>query len=565
MGASQTPLASVGARSRSARLHGAWRAARRRGDLGRHGLVSRADDILSGILSVSSEGVVVTDEAMRILLFSRGAEAIFGYEAGEVVGQPIERLIPAPHRASHRQHTRRFAEGSQQSRRMSARSEVMGLTKQGQVLPLEVGLSRVSTPEGIIFTAIVRDLTEQRRGEAELEQAVAEAQAANRAKSAFLAAMSHEIRTPLNGVLGMAQALEMDEHDPRKLERLVVIRQSGEALLGILNDLLDLSKIEAGRLELEEAEFDLGEVVGSVHAVFVGLAASKGLELTMRLSRRSAGIYRGDPLRLRQILHNLISNAVKFTEHGRVSVMVARETGGFLRIRVRDTGIGIPPERAVRLFQKFEQADSSTSRRFGGTGLGLAICRDLATMMGGSISLSSAAGRGAVFDVVLSLPRVGAVKSRPAKLVSPLAPMVAQSMRILVAEDNMTNQLVLGTLLNQFGFDPTMVANGQEAVEAWERRRWDLILMDVQMPLMDGLTATGVIRGREAAQGQPRTPILALTANAMSHQEAEYLRAGMDGVVAKPIEVGELIGAIARIQELAVEQQAPLSACAERG
>ncbi|MFZ5720587.1 MAG: ATP-binding protein [Pseudomonadota bacterium] len=535
-------------RSREART-ARWRAAR--GDLRRAlairaGLPSRLEDVLVRILNISSEGIIVADRDLRILLFSAGAETIFGYSAKEVLGQPIEMLIPPEHRPGHDGHVARFAAGAVLSRRMRGRDEVVGLSKTGETIPVEVGLSKLPTEHGLIFTAIVRDISERRRTEAALTQAAQEAKAANEAKSAFLAAMSHEIRTPLNGVLGMAQAMARDELPDRQRERLEVIRQSGESLIAILNDLLDLSKIEAGKMQLEEVEFDLDQLATSAHATFQALAAQKGLEFDVRIDPRAGGAYRGDPLRLRQILHNLISNAIKFTEVGGVTVELSR-AGRSLVMTVRDTGMGVSPEQLERLFDKFEQADISTTRRFGGTGLGLAICRDLAAMMGGRINAASTLGTGATFRVELPLPRVNAKRAiaeaaEPDAAWTPDAPL-----RVLVAEDNLTNQLVIRTLLNQLGIEPTMVPDGRAAVAAWEQEPWDVILMDVQMPEMDGPTAAAIIRRRELDQGQPRTPILALTANAMEHQANEYRQAGMDGVIAKPIEVGKLFSALAAL------------------
>ncbi|MFZ5669193.1 MAG: ATP-binding protein [Pseudomonadota bacterium] len=377
------------------------------------------------------------------------------------------------------------------------------------------------------------------RAQAREERAAAEA--ANAAKSAFLATMSHEIRTPLNGVLGMTQAIAADTLSPIQRERLDVIRQSGEALLAILNDILDLSKIEAGKLELEEIAFDLGEVARGAHSAFTALANKKGVSFALDIEA-GKGAYRGDPTRVRQILYNLVSNALKFTETGEIRVTAARE-GGDLVLAVADTGVGIAPEVAARLFDSFSQADASTTRRFGGTGLGLAICRRLADLMGGSIGVESAVGRGSTFTVRLPLERIGEERGQVQPPV-PDAPPPALSIRVLAAEDNSVNQLVLKTLLHQIGVEPTLVGDGRAAVDAWATAAWDVILMDVQMPVMDGPDAVREIRAREAASGRRRTPILALTANAMSHQIAEYLAAGMDGHVAKPIEVSRLIEAL---------------------
>ncbi len=386
-----------------------------------------------------------------------------------------------------------------------------------------------------------RTALRQARGQARAGAQAAEG--ANEAKSAFLATMSHEIRTPLNGVLGMAQAMAAETLSPVQRERLDIIDQSGKALLAILNDILDLSKIEAGKLELEEIEFDLGDVARGAHSAFTALANKKGLSFALDIDQ-ARGVYRGDPTRLRQILYNLISNALKFTEHGEIRVIALRMDDN-LRFTVADTGMGIPPEALAKLFVKFAQVDASTTRRFGGTGLGLAICQQLSRLMGGVIEVDSELGRGSTFTVILPMPRVG--EEKPATpLPSPDVPHRDSSpgLRVLAAEDNTVNQLVLKTLLHQIGVEPVVVADGAAALEAWEAGHWDAILMDVQMPVMDGPTATRAIRERERQTGRPRTPIIALTANAMSHHVADYLAAGMDDHVAKPIEAGRLFQAL---------------------
>ncbi|HEY8573673.1 ATP-binding protein [Phenylobacterium sp.] len=383
---------------------------------------------------------------------------------------------------------------------------------------------------------------------------------ANKAKSDFLATMSHEIRTPLNGVLGMAQAMEAEALPAKQKERLDVIRQSGEVLLMLLNDLLDISKIESNRLELEDGLVDVAELADQAGAAFAPICQAKGVRLKVWVSDAAKGLRRGDPVRVRQIVYNLLSNAVKFTGEGRVGLHISAN-GDELVIEVTDSGAGIAPEVLATLFERFTQADATTTRRYGGSGLGLSISRALARLMGGDISVESAMGVGSTFTARINLPVAqGAVKpakaastrmaAKPAKARPKRKPKETDAgLRILAAEDNPTNRLVLQTLLEQIGLFATFVENGREAVEAWRKGRWDVVLMDIQMPEMDGLAATREIRREEAARGLVRTPIVALTANAMAHQVAEYTAAGMDGLAPKPIQLPQLIGAIEQVLE----------------
>jgi signal transduction histidine kinase/ActR/RegA family two-component response regulator len=392
-----------------------------------------------------------------------------------------------------------------------------------------------------------RSRTALRQARAEALRGEVAAEAANAAKSTFLATMSHEIRTPLNGVLGMAQAMAGDKLSKVQRERLSVVHQSGEALLAILNDVLDLSKIEAGKLDLEHIEFDLAEVVRGAYSAFTALANKKGLSFAVEIDP-ARGRYMGDPTRLRQVLYNLISNALKFTEAGEVRV-TARRSGAMLEIAVADTGVGISPDGMARLFGKFEQEDSSTTRRFGGTGLGLAICRELAQLMGGEMSVESELGKGSRFILRAPLERIGDEKPPAEYAPPPPSERQALGLRVLAAEDNAVNQLVLKTLLHQLGVEPVVVDCGEAVIDAWETGDWDVILMDIQMPDMDGMTATARIRERERETGRPRTPIVALTANAMAHHIEQYLAAGMDSHVSKPIQAMALFEAVVAVTQ----------------
>jgi PAS domain S-box-containing protein len=363
------------------------------------------------------------------------------------------------------------------------------------------------------------------------------------AMSGFLATMGHELRTPLNGVLGMAQSMGRGELSPQQRERLATIEASGAALLSLLNDLLDLSKIEAGKIELEDGVVDVDVLAHEARAVFGELIRDEDVTFSISAADDARGCWRGDPTRIRQMLHNLISNAVKFTGHGSIRVDISAGDGGLV-FKIQDSGIGIAADKLDAVFERFVQADASTTRRFGGSGLGLTICRDLVVLMGGDILVESVEGRGTTFTVNLPLERL----ERPSKAPD-AAPAVgpapgAVPLRVLAAEDNPINQIVLRTLLGEVGLEATIVGNGQEALDAWRNRPWDIVLMDIQMPVMDGVTAVKSMREIERREGRVRTPVIAVTANAMAHQEATYRAAGMDAMVAKPINLTLLLGAM---------------------
>jgi signal transduction histidine kinase/CheY-like chemotaxis protein len=394
-----------------------------------------------------------------------------------------------------------------------------------------------------------------------LRDARDEADAANRAKSAFLATMTHEIRTPLNGILGMAQAMAAEPLPEVQKQRLGVVQQSGAALLAILNDVLDLSKIEAGKLQIETVAFDLAEVLTQAAQAYAGTAEAKGLKLALEIAPEADGRYLGDPTRIRQIAYNFLSNAVKFTETGGVRLAV-RPVGERIEISVSDTGPGLTSEQLARLFKPYAQAEASNFRTHGGTGLGLAICRQLAGLMGGEVRVESTPGEGSTFTLALPLAAAGE-DAAPAEAPEAAADDVAdQEIRVLAADDNATNRLVLQTLLAQAGITPTMVEDGAQALAAWRAQPWDVVLLDVQMPVMDGIDAARAIRAEEAAGGRPRTPIVALTANVMTHQLASYREAGMDDCVAKPIEAARLYAALAQAVAGAAQDAAPASPAA---
>ena len=403
---------------------------------------------------------------------------------------------------------------------------------------LTLGIS-VSLAVLYVFNSAVINM----RNAQALEGAQREAVEANQAKSAFLAMMSHELRTPMNGVLGMAHALKQTRLDDRQAAQVEMLVRSGDGLMAILNDILDVSKIEAGKLELEAIAFDLGEVIERVMDLWQETASAKSVALSYEVAPGAPRWLEGDPNRLRQIMLNLVSNALKFTANGEVRLSVRplmndiKDRARF-EIAVSDTGIGMTAEQQAKLFQSFTQADAATTRKFGGTGLGLAICRQLTDLMNGEITVESEPGRGSTFRVVLDLPRTEAVE-----LAEPEAEGVGLGhLSILVAEDNPINQAVVRAVLEAVGARLETANDGAEALEMLREKTFDLVLMDVHMPRMDGIEALRRIRAGET--GDARQPVIALTADAMPGEDQKLLAHGFDDVQGKPIQPLALIAAI---------------------
>ncbi len=408
----------------------------------------------------------------------------------------------------------------------------------------------------LFFVSAAGALAWQFRLSRHLRTARRRAEAASRSKSEFLANMSHEIRTPLNGIVAMADTLSRARLEPREHEMAEVIRTSGITLERLLSDILDTARIESGQVTIEPTPFHLGEAVRGIAALWQPPADKKGVALTIDIDPALDGMVQGDPVRIRQVLTNLVSNALKFTAAGSVRLTAARTDGGLVRFTVVDTGVGFDDGQKDRIFGRFQQADGSITRRFGGTGLGLAISRDLAELMGGTLDCHSSPGHGATFHFDVPLPRAEVMTSdADAAEIG----VVGMAMRILLADDHPANRKVIEIMLSETEAELVMVENGQEALDAFAAGAFDLVLMDMQMPVMDGLTATAAIRALETERGGRRTPLLMLTANALADHVTAGHEAGADGHLAKPITMTSLFGAIdaaMKAVDLINEQQA---------
>jgi PAS domain S-box-containing protein len=490
------------------------------------------------IFENSPSAITVTDSQERIVAWNKMAEKMLGMNQKDLFNKPVHELYTV-------EEWKRMRALDIRKKGMLSDIVTTVIRRDGSLLDVNASIAVLKNSEGKIVGSIgiLYDISQQKLVEKELVTSKLVAEEANHAKSVFLAKMSHEVRTPMNAVIGMLDlTLDTTLTDEQK-DNLVVAKDSAQNLLSLINDILDLSRAEAGKVMIEEMEIQVADIVKNVCKGLAVLARSKQIDLLWTIDPKLPRVLIGDAVRLRQVLMNLVNNAVKFTHQGKVEVHIKVESLSdkdcVVKFDVIDQGIGIPPKNLATIFDVFTEAHNTTARRYGGTGLGLAICKKLVEMMRGQLWVDSVEGKGSTFHftiifghrphAMLKLKDTGATEG------GTVLPEELKNLRILVAEDNLINQKITVKILEKFGWQSTTALNGQEVLDLLNKQAFDIILMDDQMPVLDGVAATQVIR-REEKQTGLHVPIIAMTANAMAGDRERYLESGMDGYVSKPID-----------------------------
>jgi len=510
------------------------------------------------IVNTAVDGIITIDERGIISSFNPAAERLFGYLEEEVTGQNVTVLMPSPYKDEHATYIANYLRTGE-PKVIGKGREAIARRKDGTTFPMDLAVSEMRLGEQRMFTGILRDITERKLAEEELLEAKEAAEKADQAKSEFLANMSHEIRTPMNSIIGFTQLLLDEELSAEHRDALETIKGSGERLMSLIDEILDLSKIEADSIILEEVPFRLESLVLEAIELVRPRVEEKSIKIRYDLEEGSQWVV-GDPTRVRQVLLNLITNAVKFTEQGEIltTVKTLEETQDrvSVEVAVSDTGIGIPKDKLDTIFEVFTQADGSTTRKYGGTGLGLTISQRLVRQMGGEIRVESREGKGSTFRFNLWLkkgPAEADLDKRPAAPEGLAEEQgIERALKILLAEDDPANQKMTMLMLQKMGHTVELAQDGVEPVEMAQTRTYDIILMDIQMPRMGGLEATEKLH-----QAKVKTPIVAMTASVMKGDREWFLEAGMDDYVAKPIRRDILRNILSRYAGLKPASEAP--------
>ncbi len=513
-----------------------------------YGKMQRNKFRLQALLETTVDPIVVINEHGIIRDFNRAVQGFLGYTASELIGQNVKILMPEPYRSEHDGYLENYRR-TQQAKIIGAGREVVAQHKNGRCIPIRLAVGKVDRYPGEeqLFVGLITDISERRALEASLRETATRAEQAALVKSRFLANMSHEIRTPINAIVGFSELLQQTDLSETQRSYLNNVTHSSRSLLRLINDILDTTKIEEGKVELEITDFSLKAIAAQLESS-MGLSAKKAqLDFQVRYLPTMPEYFVGDGGRVMQVLNNLVGNAIKFTENGGVYVDFSYD-GQEVCVEIVDTGIGMTPQQLETIFEPFSQADASINRRFGGTGLGTTIARQLTEAMGGRMEVVSEVDQGTRFSVFLPL-RIGQKKTPPQPAFTPtLSPK-----RILIVDDVEQNLRLLRLILERHGHTVTEAKDGHEAVKLYHRDAYDLILMDMHMPGMDGLQATQIIRQHERQHQQPRMPIIALTASVMTEDRQRAAAAGMDGFAVKPLDIEQLFGEMGRIFSLQPE------------
>ncbi len=509
--------------------------------------------LLEASFASSHDSIIIFDAQGIILDYNKQAEQDFGFKREEVLGKDMaDYIVPDRYKALHYSMLARITrpDNDQQD---TFRTEIEVKRSNGEEYLSELSFSRSRNESGDIFVAYMRNISETKAAEQALIDAKQAAEEANIAKTAFLANMSHEIRTPMNGVLGLLDVLRRTELTKEQIEYTDIISRSGHTLLKILSDILDLSKIESGKLQVHAEPCDLKKIIRNSVDLFSASANEKGLTLNSSYDANLPSHFTIDANRIQQIISNLIGNAVKFTPHGSINIEVrgqAKNDHTEIQIIVKDTGIGIEEEKLDLIFDAFTQAENSTTREYGGTGLGLSISRQLAEAMGGTLTVTSKLGTGTTFNLTLPLRQSKKEKQmevKPNRLKARIRPSAKRKsanpewLNFLIAEDDEINRMVITAYLEHPKINLSIAKTGLEAVQLCRKQQFDMIFMDISMPVMSGIDATHMIRNEEVKMGRLPTPIICTTAHAMESDRENFLSAGMDDYISKPLRKNELL------------------------